>query len=80
MPDWCSRTASTAYWGVALWMHTSDADMLYVKLHSAGVRILAEPTRGNFRRQFTFADEDGYAVVAHDGRSYKRRHETFGCD
>lgn len=55
-------------WGVALWMLTDDADALCAKLQSEGVRILAEPTSGNFGRQFTFADPDGYAIVAHDGK------------
>ena len=55
-------------WGVALWMHTGDADSLHAQLKERGVHILAEPTTGGFGRQFTFADLDGYAVVAHDGR------------
>lgn len=55
-------------WGVSLWLHTSDADALCASLREQGVPILAEPTRGSFGRQFTFADPDGYAIVAHDGR------------
>jgi catechol 2,3-dioxygenase-like lactoylglutathione lyase family enzyme len=55
-------------WGVALWMHTDNADALCAKLKAEGVRIVAEPSDGNFGRQFTFADPDGYAVVAHDGK------------
>ena len=55
-------------WGVALWMHADDADALCASLRAQGVRILAEPTAGNFGRQFSFADPDGYAIVAHDGK------------
>ncbi len=55
-------------WGVALWMHTDDADALCASLRAHDVHILAEPTTGNFGRQFSFADPDGYAIVAHDGR------------
>lgn len=59
--------ASRLGWGVALWMRTDNADALCAKLQSEGVRILAEPTQGNFGRQFSFADPDGYAIVVHDG-------------
>lgn len=55
-------------WGVSLWMHTDDAEALYASLKKHGVRILAEPSDGSFGRQFTFADPDGYAIVAHDGK------------
>ena len=55
-------------WGVALWMHTADADALCARLQAYGARILAEPSAGQFGRQFTFADPDGYVVVAHDGK------------
>jgi len=55
-------------WGVSLWMHTENADALCASLRQHGVRILAEPSDGNFGRQFTFADPDGYAIVAHDGK------------
>src|ERR1700728_3610766 len=55
-------------WGVALWMHADDADALCASLRAHGVRILAEPTAGNFGRQFSFADPDGYAIVVHDGK------------
>ncbi|MGA9524035.1 MAG: VOC family protein [Myxococcaceae bacterium] len=55
-------------WGVALWMHTDNADALCASLKEQGVQIIAEPTDGNFGRQFAFADPDGYTVVAHDGK------------
>ncbi len=61
------KAATRLGWGIALWMHTEDADSLCARLKEHGVRILAEPSEGNFGRQFTFADPDGYAVVAHDG-------------
>jgi len=78
-PGSCSRFESTEYcevvspfdslgWGVALWMHADDADALCASLIAQGVRILAEPTAGNFGRQFSFADPDGYAIVVHDGK------------
>jgi predicted enzyme related to lactoylglutathione lyase len=49
-------------------MHADDADALCASLRAQGVQILAEPTTGNFGRQFSFADPDGYAIVAHDGK------------
>jgi predicted enzyme related to lactoylglutathione lyase len=54
-------------WGVALWMHTDDAEALHSRLQAQGVRILGPVTKGNFGRQFTFVDPDGYAITAHDG-------------
>jgi catechol 2,3-dioxygenase-like lactoylglutathione lyase family enzyme len=60
-------------WGVALWMHTVDADALCARLNGRGVRILAELSDGNFGRQFTFADPDGYAIVAHGGGTPARK-------
>lgn len=62
------KASSRLGWGVALWMHTENADVLFATLRDQGVRILAEPSEGGFGRQFTFADPDGYAVVAHDRR------------
>jgi catechol 2,3-dioxygenase-like lactoylglutathione lyase family enzyme len=52
-------------WGVSLWLRTEDPDTLWAKLKGQGVPILAEVSDGNFGRQFTFADPDGYAIVAH---------------
>lgn len=62
------KATSKLGWGVALWMHTDSADALCAKLKDEGVRIVAELSDGAFGRQFTFADPDGYAVVAHDGK------------
>jgi len=55
-------------WGVSIWMHTDNADALCTRLKEQGVPILSEPVDGNFGRQFTFADPDGYMIVAHDRR------------
>ncbi len=54
--------------GVALWLHSSDAQALHDTLDAAGVPIMASPFDGPFGRTFTFADPDGYAVTIHDGR------------
>jgi catechol 2,3-dioxygenase-like lactoylglutathione lyase family enzyme len=62
------KASSRLGWGVALWMHTDNAEALCARLRKHGVRILSEPADGNFGRQFSFADPDGYAIVAHDGR------------
>jgi catechol 2,3-dioxygenase-like lactoylglutathione lyase family enzyme len=61
------RASTRLGWGVALWMHTEDADALCARLRGRGARILTEVSDGNFGRQFTFADPDGYAIVAHGG-------------
>ena len=55
-------------WGVSLWLQTDDADALCAQLKKHHVQILAEPTDGNFGRQFTFADPDGYSIVVHGKR------------
>ena len=62
------KAASRLGWGVALWMHTDNAEALCARLRKHDVRILSEPADGNFGRQFSFADPDGYAIVAHHGR------------
>jgi predicted enzyme related to lactoylglutathione lyase len=59
------KASSKLGWGVALWLQTDDADALYAQLKNHGVRIVAELTDGNFGRQFTFADPDGYSIVVH---------------
>ena len=53
-------------YGVALWLHTDDAQALHDELVDHGVAVLAAPTDGPFGRQFTVADPDGYAVTLHD--------------
>lgn len=52
--------------GVALWLHTDDAQALHDSLAAAGVRVVAPPVDGPFGRTFTFTDPDGYAVTLHD--------------
>ncbi len=52
--------------GVALWLHSTDAQALHDSLAAAGVLILQQPFDGPFGRTFTFADPDGYAVTIHD--------------
>jgi catechol 2,3-dioxygenase-like lactoylglutathione lyase family enzyme len=52
-------------WGVSLWIKVEDPDALCAKLKGRGIPILADVSDGNFGRQFTFADPDGYAFVAH---------------
>jgi predicted enzyme related to lactoylglutathione lyase len=52
--------------GVALWLHSTDAQALHDSLAAAGVVILQPPFDGPFGRTFAFADPDGYAVTIHD--------------
>lgn len=52
--------------GVALWLHSHDAQALHDALAGAGVPILGAPFDGPFGRTFTFSDPDGYAVTIHD--------------
>jgi predicted enzyme related to lactoylglutathione lyase len=52
--------------GVALWLHSTDAQALHDSLDAAGVPILTPPFDGPFGRTFTFADLDGYTVTIHD--------------
>jgi predicted enzyme related to lactoylglutathione lyase len=52
--------------GVALWLHSTDAQALHDSLDAAGVLILQPPFDGPFGRTFAFADLDGYAVTIHD--------------
>ncbi|MEU6560520.1 VOC family protein [Nocardia nova] len=54
--------------GVALWLHTDDAQRLHDELAASDVPIVMDPIDGPFGRTFTFADPDGYAVTVHDGR------------
>jgi predicted enzyme related to lactoylglutathione lyase len=54
--------------GVALWLHSTDAQGLHDALDTAGVPIVAAPFDGPFGRTFTFTDPDGYAVTIHDKR------------
>ncbi|WP_024285571.1 VOC family protein [Cellulomonas sp. KRMCY2] len=51
--------------GVALWLHSPDAQGLHDQLAAAGVPILTPPFDGPFGRTFAFADPDGYVVTIH---------------
>jgi predicted enzyme related to lactoylglutathione lyase len=52
--------------GVALWMHTDDAQDRHDKLAAASIPIIVSPFDGPFGRTFSFTDPDGYAVTIHD--------------
>lgn len=52
--------------GVALWLHSTDAQGLHDALVAAGVSIVTPPADGPFGCTFTFSDPDGYAVTVHD--------------
>jgi len=52
--------------GVALWLHSTDAQALHDQLASAGVPIVTAPFDSPFGRTFTFSDPDGYAITIHD--------------
>jgi len=54
--------------GVALWLHSTDAQALHDTLAAADIAIVTPPFDGPFGRTFTFADPDGYAVTIHDKR------------
>ena len=53
-------------YGVALWLHTDDAQALHDRLVEAEVPITVAPFDSPFGRTFTFSDPDGYAVTIHD--------------
>jgi predicted enzyme related to lactoylglutathione lyase len=59
-------TADRPAFGVALWLHATDAQALHDRLATAGVPIVTAPVDGPFGRTFTFTDPDGYAVTIHD--------------
>jgi predicted enzyme related to lactoylglutathione lyase len=52
--------------GVALWLHTDDAQALHDQLAADGVPIPVSPFDSPFGRTFTFSDPDGYAITIHD--------------
>jgi predicted enzyme related to lactoylglutathione lyase len=52
--------------GVALWLHSPDAQALHDRLETAGVPIVTAPFDSPFGRTFTFTDPDGYAITIHD--------------
>lgn len=55
-------------WGVALWLNCDDADQLHERLVEADTPITQSPIDGNFGRQFSFVDPDGYPIVVHQMR------------
>ncbi|PVU83264.1 glyoxalase [Cellulomonas sp. WB94] len=66
LPDVDLDAAGHPGLGVALWLHSTDAQALHDSLDAAGVPILTPPFDGPFGRTFAFADLDGYAVTIHD--------------
>lgn len=52
--------------GVALWLHSDDAQALHDQLVVAGIPIVTAPFDGPFGRTFVFSDPDGYAITIHD--------------
>ena len=52
--------------GIAVWLHTPDAQAVHDAMVAEGVPITAEPVDGPFGRTFTFADPDGYRITLHD--------------
>jgi len=52
--------------GVAVWLHSDEAQRLHDRLAEAGVPVLVAPFDGPFGRTFTFTDPDGYAITVHD--------------
>lgn len=52
--------------GIALWLHTDDAQSLHDELVTADVPIAVAPFDSPFGRTFTFTDPDGYAITVHD--------------
>lgn len=65
-PDFDWDTVVQAGIGVVPWLRCDDTDALYLRLCAANIPIIAEPANGPFGRQFTFADPDGYRLIAHD--------------
>ena len=51
--------------GIAVWLHTPDAQQIHNALADDGVTIVTEPFDGPFGRTFTFADPDGYKITLH---------------
>lgn len=52
--------------GVALWLHTDNAQQLHDDLARSGVQIVNPPFASPFGLTFTFLDLDGYAITIHD--------------
>jgi predicted enzyme related to lactoylglutathione lyase len=52
--------------GVAVWLHTPDAQAIHDALTSDSHPIVSTPVEGPFGRTFTFSDPDGYHITLHD--------------
>jgi predicted enzyme related to lactoylglutathione lyase len=66
LPDVDLDAAAQPGLGVALWLHSTDAQALHDSLAAAGVPIVMPPFDGPFGRTFAFADLDGYVITIHD--------------
>ena len=66
LPDVALDAAGQPGLGVALWLHSTDAQALHDALDAAGVPTVTAPFDGPFGRTFAFADLDGYVVTIHD--------------
>ena len=66
LPDVDLDAAGQPGLGVALWLHSTDAQALHDALDAAGVPIVTAPFDGTFGRTFAFADLDGHVVTIHD--------------
>jgi predicted enzyme related to lactoylglutathione lyase len=51
--------------GIAVWLHSPDAQQIHDALADDGLTIVTEPFDGPFGRTFTFADPDGYQITLH---------------
>jgi predicted enzyme related to lactoylglutathione lyase len=51
---------------IQLWWRASDAQALYERVVTAGVRILTEPFDGPFGRTFAMSDPDGYRITIYE--------------
>jgi len=51
---------------IQLWWRASDAQALYERMVTAGVRIIAEPLDGPFGRTFAMSDPDGYRITIYE--------------
>jgi len=51
---------------IQLWWRASDAQALYERVVSAGIRILTEPFDGPFGRTFAMSDPDGYRITIYE--------------
>ena len=50
----------------AIWFKTADSQVVQDALAEAGVKILRPLSKERFGQQFTFVDQDGYAITICD--------------